>query len=358
MNVQTRGHGRWLRLAIAAGGVTAAAGVMAGALVVKGVKDRNNYSFAGRVVLITGGSRGLGLCLARQLAKEGARLVLVSRGRRELRVARAELVSMGAEALAIPCDVGSRFEVEEAVEKTMAHYGRLDVLINNAGLIQVGPVYHMDPGDFEKAMRVHFYGPLFFSLAVIPHMRKLGGGRMVNISSIGGKVAAPHLVPYSASKFALVGLSDGLRAELRSERIFVTTVAPGLMRTGSPPNAEFKGRHRKEFAWFTVADSMPVVSMNADRAAQKIIEACRSGSPELLLGLHTKAAVLFSSFFPATKARLASLMHRMLPEPAPEGGKQTYRGWESESRWAPSPLTWLTYAAARRNNEAPAPLRE
>src|SRR5260370_40570175 len=114
-------------------------------------------------------------------------------------------------------------------------------------------------------------------------MRMCGGGRIVNISSIGGKIAVPDLEPSSASKFALTGFSDGIRAELVRDNIYVTTVAPGMMRTGSHMNARFKGRHDSEFAWFAVSAGAPLISMNAERAARKILAACRRGQPSLTL---------------------------------------------------------------------------
>src|SRR5256714_1298474 len=130
------------------------------------------------------------------------------------------------------------------------------------------------------ALAVHLWGPLYAMRAVVPQMRRQGGGRIVNIASIGGKIAVPHLTPYSASKFALVGLSDGMRAELAKDNILVTTVCPGLMRTGSPPNAHFKGRHRAEFTWFVLGDSLPLASIDARRAARHIITACRYCDPQ------------------------------------------------------------------------------
>jgi len=327
------------------------AGGAAAVATIKALQWRHSIAFEGRTVIVTGGSRGLGLVMARQLAAEGANLVLLARDSDSLKRAKRELKEAGADVLAISCDIGEREEVEAAVRMVMAKFDRIDVLINNAGIIQVGPLDHMTLDDFEQAMRVHFYGPLYLTLAVLPHMRVAGGGRIVNISSIGGEVAAPHLVPYSASKFALTGLSDGLRAELRAENIRITTVCPGLMRTGSPPNAQFKGRHRDEYAWFTVADSLPLLSMSAERAARKILRACRRGAAHLSLGIHTKAAVPFSALFPETKAHLASLMNRLLPNADTDGSFKTFSGWESESATAPSRLTKATYRAAERNNE-------
>ncbi len=136
------------------------------------------------------------------------------------------------------------------MRQVVDHHGRLDVLINCAGIIQVGPMEHMTLDDYEAAMNVHFRGPLHTMLAALPYMRRQHGGRVVNIASIGGKVPVPHLAPYAASKFALVGLSSSLHAELASSDILITTVSPGLMRTGSPINASMKGQHEAEFAWF------------------------------------------------------------------------------------------------------------
>src|SRR5438270_7691587 len=106
-------------------------------------------------------------------------------------------------------------------------------------------------------------------------MRRRREGRIVNISSIGGKLSMPHLVPYGASKFALTGLSEGMRVELRKDGVFVTTVCPGLMRTGSPVNADFKGKHREEYSWFSISDSLPLLTMSAERAAGQIIGAMK-----------------------------------------------------------------------------------
>jgi short-subunit dehydrogenase len=117
-------------------------------------------------------------------------------------------------------------------------------------------------------MAIHFWAPFYAMQAVLPQMRERGAGRIVNISSIGGKVAVPHLAPYCASKFALVGLSKAMRIELAKDNIFVTTVCPGLMRTGSHVNAVFKGQNEKEFAWFSIGNaSCPFVCQRGKRRA-------------------------------------------------------------------------------------------
>ena len=314
------------------------------------VRKWGEYDLRDKVVLITGGSRGLGLVLARELAREGARLAICARSAADLERARADLAARGAQVMAVPCDVTDRAQVNEMVALVRERFGPVEVLVNNAGIIQVGPIEVMTLADYEEAMRTHFWGPLYTTLAVLPDMRRRRDGRVVNISSIGGKISVPHLVPYSASKFALVGLSEGLRAELRTDNIFVTTVCPGLMRTGSPRNAFFKGQHRAEYAWFTISDSLPATAMKAERAARQIIAACKRGDAEIILSIQAELAVRFHGLFPGITADLLALVNRMLPA-AGGIGQRRAAGKDSESDLTQSWLTKLTQDAARQNNE-------
>ena len=317
------------------------------------VRSRRAIDFNGRTVVITGGSRGLGLVLARQFADQGARVCLLARDPRELDRARRLVAEQFGEAgvMTIRCDIRRRADVREAITRILDEWVAIDVLVNNAGVIQVGPLDHMEHDDFENAMATHFWGPLHMVLEVLPSMRRRGFGRIVNISSIGGRIGVPHLAPYTASKFALVGLSDAIRAELAPLGIRVTTVSPGLMRTGSPMNAEIKGQHEKEYAWFAVADSLPGLSVGAERAAAQIIESCRYGDPELTLSIPARAAVLVNAIAPAAIARLSELAVRILPRSTGAEGNVARRGRDSESRWAPSVVTALTDQAAVLNNE-------
>ena len=194
-----------------------ATGTGALAVGMRALRSRHAISFEGRVVIISGGSRGLGLVLARQLAQEGARLCLLARDRDELDRARAQLPE-DAEVMTIRCDVRRRADVRLAMDTILEKWMAVDVLINNAGVIQVGPLEHMTHEDFENAMATHFWGPLHLMFEAVPSMRRRSFGRIVNIASIGGKVAVPHLAPYSASKFALVGLSDARARRTRSVR--------------------------------------------------------------------------------------------------------------------------------------------
>jgi NAD(P)-dependent dehydrogenase (short-subunit alcohol dehydrogenase family) len=314
------------------------------------VRQRRAFDLRGKTVLITGGSRGLGLVLARRFAADGANVAICARDVDELGKAREDLARRNASVLTIPCDVTDRAQVERMVDVVDGRLGHIDVLVNNAGVIEVGPLEVMTVADFEEGMRTHFWGPLYATLAVLPEMKRRRDGRIVNISSIGGKISPPHLVPYNASKFALVGLSEGMRAELLKDGVYVTTVCPGLMRTGSPRNATFKGQHRAEYAWFTISDSLPLLSMSAYRAAAQIVRACRYGDAEVVLSLPAKLAVRFHGLFPGLTADFLGLANRLLPGP---GGIGTGRaaGRDSESAAAPSVLTKLSDKAARQNNE-------
>jgi NAD(P)-dependent dehydrogenase (short-subunit alcohol dehydrogenase family) len=327
------------------------AGAVGAAVLARSVFRRfNSYSFKGKSVLITGGSRGLGLVMARQFAREGAHLSICARDEHELARAREDLQRLGAEVLTIQCDVTNNDEVQQMIRVVTERFGRIDILVNNAGIIQVGPLEVMTFDDFQQAMKSHFWGPLQTILAVLPTMRERGEGRIVNISSIGGKISVPHLVPYCASKFALVGLSEGLRSELRKDGVLVTTVCPGLMRTGSPRNAEFKGRHREEYAWFSISDALPLTSISAERAARQIIEACRHGDAELIISVQAKLAVLFHGVFPGLSADILGVVNELLPRPGGIGALKA-KGKESMSSWSPSWLTLLNERAAVMNNE-------
>src|SRR5690606_31464349 len=157
---------------------------------------------------------GLGLAIARELVDAGAGVVLVARTAADLERARAELRARGGEVEIEIADVTAAGAIAAIVDRVVARHGRLDALINVAGRIQVGPLEHMRRADFHAAMATHLWAPLEGIVAALPHMRAQGEGRIVNVSSIGGRVAVPHLAPYVASKFALAGLSDVLGDEL------------------------------------------------------------------------------------------------------------------------------------------------
>lgn len=307
--------------------------------------------FRGASIVITGGSRGLGLEMARIFAREGARLTLLARDREKLERARRELIGLGGYVQVHDCDIRNQDEVERTVGLIMNERGRIDVLINNASVIEVGPFENADLADFAEELDVHVWGPLYLIRAVAPVMKLQGGGRVVNISSIGGAVAVPHLIPYSTAKSALTGLSDGLRAELAKDGILVTTVLPGLMRTGSHVKAFFKGQHEKEFGWFSVLAGRRFLSISAERAARLIVEAARYGKSSLVLSGPARILKTMNALFPGAIAAVMKIAGRALPIPKAGDGDRRRSGWESVSALSPSLLTRAADKAIERNNE-------
>ncbi len=307
--------------------------------------------FAGKTVLISGASRGLGLELARRFAAEHANVVLLARDQERLTEAAQELKRYGIVTATQQCDVTKPEEVRRAVTSVIDEFRSIDVLVNNAGIIQVGPAENMNRDDYADALAVHFWAPFNLVAEVLPHMKGQGSGRIVNITSIGGKVAVPHLAPYVASKFALVGFSEAMRAELIKDGIYVTTVVPGLMRTGSHINAFFKGQHQKEYALFSIANAL--FSTSSERAARQILEACRYGKAEVIITTQARLLQLANCLFPNITAEVLGLVSWGLPSTRPGEGNALKPGWQSQSFIAPSVLTRTADRVIRRNKEEP-----
>lgn len=247
------------------------------------VHHARGFELPGKVAIVSGGSRGLGLVIARQLVMQGVKVAIWARTKEDVDAATEELRQLGGDVVGFACDIRDEQQVRECVNSVLAHWGQIDLLFNVAGIMQVGPLDAMTREDFLDAMDINCWGALNTTLAVLPSMRARQWGRIVNVASIGGKRAVPHMIPYDTSKFALVGLSTGLRTEFAKDGILVTTACPSLMRTGSPRNATFKGQHREEYAWFSIGGSLPIVSLSAEEAASQIIQACQNGSGEVYI---------------------------------------------------------------------------
>ena len=292
---------------------------------------RSNF-FTDKVALITGGSRGLGLEIAKQICAHGGKVALLARNPEELERAKNDLNRYSTDVLTIECDLLDSRQIQSAVHEMLQHFRKIDVLINNAGIIEVGPLAHMQFKDFDRAMRLHFWAPFILYWLIAPHMRAKGGGRIVNISSIGGRVAVPHMVPYSASKFALTGFSDAIRPELARDKIYVTTVTPGTMRTGSQVHAKFKGDHAAEYHWFNLANKLPFASISVERAARKILKACRRGQPTLVMPVTAHFIIAANALFPNLTARLMQMVNRSLPAQVSQSGNEARSGAEIRPR--------------------------
>jgi short-subunit dehydrogenase len=312
-------------------------------------RKRRRQDLTNQVVLITGGSRGLGLAVAREFAKRRCRLALCARHGDELDRARAEL-SRHTEVLAIPCDVSDPDAVRRFLSTVRGHFGRIDIVVNNAGEIMVAPLENVTIQDFERALAVMFWGTVHTSLQILPVMREQGGGRIVNVASIGGKVTTPHLLAYSCAKAAALAFSEGLRAEAANHGIQVTTVVPGLMRTGSHVNAIFKGNHMGESRWFGIAAGLPLLTMPASRAARGIIRAIQRGQSEAILGLPAVLLARMHALFPNVTSRVLTVVDAILPGPA-SAEEQAGLYLESGHGAAYRFLTTLNRNAGRRLNQ-------
>ena len=307
------------------------------------------------VALVAGGSRGLGLLIARELGRRGFQPVLWARDAAELDRAVRALKDDDIDAAAMVCDVSDHVLVEQQVGRIEDELGPIEVAVHVAGVIQVGPLASLTREHFEQAIDIMQWGPINLALAVVPRMRARGRGRFGTIASIGGLVSVPHLLPYSTAKFGAVGFTNGLRAELAGTGVTATTVAPGLMRTGSHLRAEFTGDAAAEYAWFAPGASMPLVSMDAERAAGKIVNGVLRGRSIVILTPLAKVGARIQGVAPATTAAVMGLAARLLPS-GPGEPTATIEGHDARgrlnSRLVERLTTWGNRAAARNNESA------
>ena len=296
--------------------VLLAAGALGAGIAAIALTRRRQADIRGNVVLITGGSRGLGLALAREFAGHGCRVAICARDAEELAAASVRIEGDGRNVFTAVCDVSDKNQVDEMVAQVQAHYGDIDILVNNAGQMLVAPFENTTIDDFRKAMDVMFWGGLYPSLAVLPRMLERGRGRIAGITSIGGKVSVPHMLPYCCAKFAAVAFFEGLSAELAGSGVSVTTIVPGLMRTGSHVNARFRGDHQNEAAWFSAAASLPVLAMGAERAARQVVCAIRQQRAERVLTPQARLLVRLQGSFPGLLPHVFGIVNRLLPNSA------------------------------------------
>ncbi|PRX97818.1 short-subunit dehydrogenase [Allonocardiopsis opalescens] len=326
---------------------------MAGALVagaVVGARMRAARDLTGKTALVTGGSRGLGLLLAREFGRAGCRVLICARDGEELDRAVSLLREQGVDAHARACDLRDPDQTAGLVRRVRAE-GGLDLLVNNAGIIQVGPVEAMTDDDFADAMDTMFWAPYRLTRALLPELA-LRRGHLVTISSVGGRISVPHLLPYSCAKFAEAALSQGLDAESAGTGVKVTTVVPGLMRTGSHQRVELSGRPRAEYGWFSLGASLPLVSMDAERAAAQIVQAVRKGRRHVVLTPLARLAVLADGASPGLTQWALRATGRLMPAaPARRPGRQGGAAARERTGKVMRALTGLNDAAARRFNQ-------
>jgi uncharacterized protein len=192
--------------------------------------------FRGRTVLVTGASSGIGRDISLTFTRLGVRVAILARRRDALAALADEIRAEGGEALILPADVTQRGQVRDAVHHALADFGQIDILVNSAGMVIPAPVESLKPADLLRMLQVNLFGTLHSMQAVSPSMRQAGAGNIVNIASLAGRRGLPPLGGYSASKFALVGLTEALRVDLRGSGIKVSLVMPTVVDTPMTDN--------------------------------------------------------------------------------------------------------------------------
>jgi NAD(P)-dependent dehydrogenase (short-subunit alcohol dehydrogenase family) len=285
---------------------------------------RGKRYHSAQVAVITGGSRGLGLAIAHRFGQAGLKLVLAARHEEELESARQSLLQSGSvkdedNILLVACDLTDPEQARNLIAETIKAFGRLDLLINNAGIIEVGPFENQPLEAYDRAMQTKFFASLYTIHAAIPYLLDppdQSSRGIVNITSIGGKIPVPHLLPYVAAKFALTGFSEGLHSELRHKGIRVTTVCPGLMRTGGEEHAHFAGQTAKEERWFKLSAKTPGIAASVHHAANCIYKAAQRRRAEITITPQAWLAARIVGLAPETSQVLAALANEyVLPDP-------------------------------------------
>lgn len=281
--------------------------------------------------VICGGSRGLGRALAHSLAEAGYAVAICARSEAEVGHVRGELEHLGARVYAEACDLRDAGAARRFVEDAEAALGPIDVIVANAATMLVAPIETTGASDFDDAMRSIFDTALYPVLAALPRMRERGRGTIVFITSIGGLVGVPHLAPYSAAKFATVGLAQALGAELKKDGVNVLTVVPGLMRTGSHVRALFRGNPAREYAWFAASAIAPLLSIDADRAARRIVRAIERKKTRLVYTLPARIVARFHDLVPGLFALVTKAAGALLPKAPPAASQAEGRDVQSRS---------------------------
>ncbi|KRT70021.1 MAG: short-chain dehydrogenase/reductase SDR [candidate division NC10 bacterium CSP1-5] len=244
---------------------------------------------AGQVVIVTGASSGIGRETALHFARERARLVLAARRQQRLQGLEHEIEALGTEVLSLPTDVAQQDQVEAMVERALERFGRVDILVNNAGVGLVALVEETSPEDMEMILRVNFLGAFYGIRAALPIMRRQGSGHIINVSSIVGKRGIPLSGAYCASKFALIGLSESLRLELKGSGIRVSVICPVGTATEFFDAAK-DPRGRKP------GPKPPV--QTPSHVARAIIRCARSPRPEVIVYPPARLLVVLNALSP------------------------------------------------------------
>jgi short-subunit dehydrogenase len=328
----------------------AALALALGRLAWEAASRRRAIELQGATAVVCGASRGLGRAMALELARRGvAKIGICARTKRDLDVVATELARKGVLVWAEPCDLAKEEDAARFIANVASRLGPIDVLVTNAATITVGPAAAWSKGDFDEALASIFYTALNPILQTAPAMRQRGKGTIAMVTSIGARIGVPHLASYCAAKFAAMGLAESLRAELAADGVHILTAVPGLMRTGSHVHAEFRGDHELEYAWFGASATVPLLSIDADRAARRIVSGIARGRVEVAFTPEARLAPAIRSLTPGLWAEALALAARFLPRPPIASTKATERreGIDIE-RTSESPVVKAVHERGRK----------
>lgn len=336
-----------------ASSVAGVLGLVAGAGLVLSAAARRarRIDLRGRVVMITGGARGLGFDIAREFLARGSKLAICGRDGDGVARAVEQLKSQGADVFGAPCDASNPEQVQAYVQQVLERFGTIDVLVNNAGQCFAGPAAQLDAETMDKALRGIFWVQFQPTMAVLPHMRSRRFGRIVNITSIAGKLPVAHQAAYTAGKHAATGWSETLAIELAREGVHVSTLTPPPLRNGAPLHVHFNGDAEGEFLWFTRILTSRLATTTSDRTARTVVDAAEHGDGERPISALSWFGTRVQGLAPNLMAWTMTQLERWQPHPGAPGETSKMRPGHEVVANSQDPRVQALAAAARTDEQ-------
>jgi hypothetical protein len=245
-------------------------------------------NFKNKVVVITGASSGIGEAAAEKFAKKGANIVLVARRKDKLEQVKKKLSKYPIEILVQVCDVSDKQQVKQMSETVIDTFSQIDVLVNNAGFVIYGKVEELSIEDIESQMQTNYFGMINCTKYFLPYFLKQNSGHMVNVASVGGSFGVPGIASYCATKFAMLGFSEGLQHELHGTNVGVTVVSPIMVRTALFDHPSFKNFTKHATG----------ISLSSETVANAIIKAANSSRLEIVVPSVVRIGIWLKHTFP------------------------------------------------------------
>lgn len=245
-------------------------------------------NFENKVVVITGASSGIGEAAAEQFAKKGANLVLVARRKEKLEQVEKNLSKYSVKILICVCDVSDKDQVKQMADKTIETFSKIDILVNNAGFVIYGNVKELSIEDIESQMKTNYFGTIYCTKSFLPHFLKQNFGHIVNVASVGASFGVPGIASYCATKYAMLGFSEGLHHELHDTGVGVTVVSPIMVRTSLFDHPSFKNFTKHATG----------ISLSSETVANAIIKASNSSRLEIVVPSFVRIGIWFKQTFP------------------------------------------------------------